>query len=91
MTPDEAIEAIQKAVNIHGYVPTATSHEGAHLNKTFRISKEEAIAAMNEVRDTEYVPKIDISDDGLTVTIGKTRITRLEENFSHFENNNGNF
>jgi hypothetical protein len=92
MNRDEAIKAIGKAEHVFVHVNISTSYDGrAHHARTFRVSKVDAIAAMREISDLDCKPLIEISDDGATAYIGKEPTTQLEENFSHFENNNGNF
>ncbi len=92
MTPDEAIKAIQIADTTCVHVLTSTNYEGnEHYSDSFRVSKEDAINAMREIRELGYVPNIEISDGGKTVTIGRAGSEQVAENFSHFENNNGNF
>jgi hypothetical protein len=92
MTPQEAIKAIETAEYVLVQVRIATRHsDSAHLSENFPVAKEHAIAAMRKISDPQYVPDIEVSDDGTTVTIGRDGTAKLEENFSHFENNNGNF
>ena len=92
MTPQEVIEAINKAETIYVHVLTSTSYDGsAHHYENFRVAKEDAIAAMKEIRETEYVPNVVVEEVGKVIIIGRELLTPLAENFSHFESNNGNF
>ncbi|MES2627142.1 MAG: hypothetical protein V4628_17780 [Pseudomonadota bacterium] len=92
MTPDEAIKAIQIADTIYVHVLTSTNYEGnEHYSDAFRVPKEDAIKAMRDVGESGFVPNVEVSEDGKTVTIGKATVAPVAENFSHFENNNGNF
>lgn len=92
MTREEAIEAVKQAEDIYVHVVMAKRHEipDGHT-AIFRISKDDALAAMRELCDTDYEPNISVSENGTEVIIGKAVTTKLPENSSHFENNNGNF
>jgi hypothetical protein len=92
MTREDAIEAIGKAQQVFAWVRISTSYDGTcHNWQHFPISKDLAINAFRQISDTEYEPNLESSDDGHTVMIGKERSRLSQENFSHFENNNGNF
>jgi hypothetical protein len=92
MTREEAIDAIQKAELIFVHVITSRSYDGnPHHTENFRVRKDDAIAAMMEISEKEYEPIIECSKNGRVVIIGQEPTQQAAENFSHFENNNGNF
>jgi hypothetical protein len=92
MTREQAIDAIKKAELIFVHVITSRSYDGTpHHTENFRIRKDDAIAAMMEISEAEYEPIIECSKNGRVVVIGQESAAQADENFSHFENNNGNF
>jgi hypothetical protein len=92
MTREEAISAIKKAELIFVHVITSRNYDGSpHHTENFRVRKDDAIAAMMEISGAEYEPFIECSKNGRVVIIGRESTEQADENFSHFENNNGNF
>jgi len=92
MTREQAIDAIKKAELIFAHVITSRNPDGSpHHTENFRVRKDDAVAAMLEIREAEYEPIIECSKNGRVVILGRGLTELPEENFSHFENNNGNF
>lgn len=98
MNREQAIEAIQLATDIFVQVITSKSHAGkdGHTG-TFRITRQDALAAMQEIGDADWVANVHVSEAGRKIVIGTAGgeamladLTRASE-FSHNDNNNGNF
>lgn len=92
MTREQAIDSIKKAELIFAHVITSRNPDGSpHHTENFRVRKDDALAAVMEIREEEYEPLIECSKNGRVVILGRGVPEPPKENFSHFENNNGNF
>lgn len=98
MTPEQAIEAIQQATDIFVQALMSKSAEGSDGHtQQFRIAKEDALTAMQQILGTEHVANIHVSEEGRKVTLGiDHEVTTMADlqmasEFSHNDNNNGNF
>jgi hypothetical protein len=92
MTRAEALAAIDKAELVFVHVLTSRAYDGSpRQTKNFAIQKHEAIAAMMEIDEVECQPLVECRNNGRVVIIGCEASEQADENFSHFENNNGNF
>jgi len=92
MTQEEAIKAVILARDVYVFAVTSKTDEGKDGHtEIFRISSHEAVTAMMNICDPQYVPNIEVSEDGAVVTIGRGLKAQPIKNLAHFENNNGNF
>lgn len=91
-TSEEAVNVIGAAREVFVSVRVSVSCDGnSHHTVEFPVSKDLAIAAINEVRDLEHQPNVVVLEDGAKVVLGRHITAPSLPSLGHNEDNNGNF